>query len=182
MIALKRIVAPTELPVSVAELKAHARIVHSSEDAYIASLLVAATTAVEEHTRRALLTQQWRMTTEARGAFALPRPPHATVEEVRTLDMYGETAVVDPSLYWLDADAGELRPLFTWDAWRVVVDYTAGYGAAAADVPADLRHAIKFIAALYYAQREHVVMGTIVAEVPTTLKYLLHPYVVRHSP
>lgn len=56
------VTAPAVEPVTLAELREHARIDGSSEDGYLEGLLTAARELVEQETRRCLVTQTWRLT------------------------------------------------------------------------------------------------------------------------
>lgn len=56
------VTGPAVEPVSVAELKLHARIDGSDEDLHLAALIVAARELVERQTGRCLITQTWRLT------------------------------------------------------------------------------------------------------------------------
>lgn len=55
-----------------------------------------------------------------------------------------------------------------------------GYGATAADVPADLVHAIKMLVAHWFENRESVISGTISKEIEQSLYALTEPYRVRN--
>lgn len=178
MISLVRIAEPETTPVSVAELKAHARIVHDSEDTYLAGVVASATRAVEERVKRSLVAQGWRLTTEPVRCVWLPRPPLVSVDEVRTVDSAGVETVVDPAEYVVNLDAGTVTAVSGWSGVAVVVEYTAGY----TELPADLKHGVLFLAALWYGQREPVTLGGGPAVVPQTLGYILEPYRVRNVP
>ncbi len=70
--------APAITPVSVSEAKYHEKISinDEAEDAYIQSLLFAATRFAEEFTRRAFITQVWEYrTSNISPIMEIPRPP-----------------------------------------------------------------------------------------------------------
>lgn len=56
------ITAPAAEPVTLADLKEHARVDGSDEDDYLTALIVAARELVERNTGRCLITQTWRLT------------------------------------------------------------------------------------------------------------------------
>ena len=56
------VTAPAAEPMTVAEVKDHARIDGSADDAYIGDLITAARERVERNTGRGLITQTWRLT------------------------------------------------------------------------------------------------------------------------
>jgi uncharacterized phiE125 gp8 family phage protein len=55
------------------------------------------------------------------------------------------------------------------------VDFTAGYGDEADDVPGPIRHALKILVAHWFERREVVVLGLGAQEVPATVAGLLLP-------
>jgi uncharacterized phiE125 gp8 family phage protein len=166
---LRRTVAPTVDAFTVADLKAQTRIDHSSEDGLLASLLAAATAAVEQMAGRAFVTQTWRLSvgrTTARADVALPLGPVQSLSAVKYYDganvlqtatlgdyrLYGDddTAIVRPEV-GVDWPAMYLRP----DALQI--DFVCGYGATGAAVPEELRHAVMMLAAHWYETRAAVV-------------------------
>ena len=60
--SLKLVTPPATEPVTLAELKAWAKIDTDADDALITSLLAAARQAAEDYTRRSFITQSWRLT------------------------------------------------------------------------------------------------------------------------
>jgi uncharacterized phiE125 gp8 family phage protein len=57
--------APAAEPLSLAEAKAFLRVEHDDDDGVIAALIAGARLYVEGQTRRALLTQTWRLVLDA---------------------------------------------------------------------------------------------------------------------
>lgn len=62
----------------------------------------------------------------------------------------------------------------------VTVTYQAGYGAAASDVPAAIKHAAMMMLAHYYENREAVLVGTISSDLPQGIMTLLRPFIRPH--
>lgn len=133
------------------------------QDALLISHLRAAMAAIEGRIAKALITRQFRLVLEdwRDGASqALPVAPVSAVVSVTLVDAAGGTAVVAPAAWRLVADlhrprlagTGLLLPLVPEDG-RVEVVFDAGFGAAWADVPADLRQAVLLLAAEYYERR-----------------------------
>lgn len=58
----------------------------------------------------------------------------------------------------------------------LVIDYVAGYGANASDVPAPIKLAIKQLALHWYENREMFAEGNLTARVPLTVEVLLQSY------
>lgn len=187
---LTQLTAATEEPLTLAEVKAHLRVEHNDEDVLIAALIATARDAAESRTGRSLVTQQWRATLDAwpaDGIIVLPRPPLASVQDVTYLDSDGarQTVAVADTLVTTDTLVGDVRPAYgkSWPSARqepgsIRVDYTAGYGLAAA-VPQGIKAWMLLAIGTWYAQREAVITGTIVAELPRSFwQSLLDPYIV----
>ena len=155
------------LPVD--EFKAHLRLgsgfgTDTVQDAVLESFLRAAVTAVEARISKALFERGFVISYSAwRGAVGQPLPmaPVTTVAEVALVDGAGERGVVDSDDYWLERDlhspvlrpVGHCLPAIS-ERGRAEVTLTAGYGAAWADIPADLRQAVLLLAAHYYEYRD----------------------------
>ncbi len=162
--------APAVEPVSLAEAKAFLRVGHGDEDALIGLMIRAARTGVESLTGRALIVRDFRETLDgwplrrfsaAGTAFALARPPLASVSEVRVRDHTGDEIVWDPAEYRIDTDYDPGRiiarapfgfPRPGKRAASVEIDFTAGYGVSADEVPAPLREATLIYAGRLYAR------------------------------
>ena len=187
--------APAVEPVSLSEAKAFLRVGHSDEDALIGLMIRAARTGVESLTGRALIARNFRETLDgwplrrfsASGtAFAIARPPLAAVTEVRVRDHAGDELIWDAAEYRvdLDSDPGRLIALAPFGfprpgkrAASVEIDFTAGYGASADDVPAPLREAILLYAGRLYARGdapEAALRGE--GDPGETVMRLLNPY------
>jgi uncharacterized phiE125 gp8 family phage protein len=59
------LIAPAVEPISLAEAKAFLRVEHDDDDDVIAALIAGARLYVEGQTRRALITQSWRLVRDA---------------------------------------------------------------------------------------------------------------------
>lgn len=174
---------PAEEPVSVAEAKSDLEVTHSDDDSDIALLITAARRAVEKGTRRALIEQTLEYSIDRfPSEIILPRPPVAAIVSIVYTDSDGADQPLDSSLYQVDLTSDRVRicPAFdeSWPETRrqysaVRVRYTAGYGAAATDVPADLRKAILLLVNHWYENREAVIAGTSVSEVPMSAQWLI---------
>ena len=152
-----RTLAPANMPVSLAEAKAHLRVDHDDQDDLITAQIKAATVWLDGYAGilgRALITQTWRQDF-AGFADRLPLPvsPVISVVGVSYFDAGNVQQTLDAGVYDLLADARgayiTLRPGQSWPATfrradAVSVTFTAGYGAAA-DVPEPIRQAILLI-------------------------------------
>lgn len=159
--------APAAEPVSLGEAKAFLRVAHAEEDQLISDLLRSAREHVEAATGLALITQSWRETLDvwpprrvsACGqAVRLRRRPLISVEALRLYDRGGAAQLVDPAEYRVEpGEPGRLIALLPFTlptperlAGGIEIDFTAGFGPAASDVPAPLREAILQLTAARY--------------------------------
>lgn len=177
--------APTEEPVSLAEMKLHLRVDHTDEDALIAGLITAAREQCEIEARRTFCTatieQRWERWPWA-GGFPLHRGPVQSITSITYTDEDGNTGTMSSSDYLLyketDPPTVVLKPDAEWPVvdlmpgYSISIKYVAGYGAAAA-VPQRYKQAIKLMAANWYENREPVVVGTIVTQIPMAVRALL---------
>ncbi|MCX5497657.1 head-tail connector protein [Kaistia dalseonensis] len=156
------ITGPAIEPVTLDEVKAHLRLDGDADDALLAAAIVSARIHVEVATRRALITQAWRLYRDGwpRGRIVeLPVTPLISIDTVTLYDMAGVPHVLDPAGYRLDRAAvpGRIvfasRPAAALYENGIEIDVTAGYGPAAGDVPAPLRQAILMLVAHWYEHR-----------------------------
>lgn len=145
------------LPAALAQAKAHARVDHDEDDAALELMIATAAAELEHFAQIALLTQTIRVTIfdpdTGRDWLRLPIGP---------ADEDSPPSVLVDGVAFTDFDfVGGNRPGIRWGAtWseianptRVTIEYTAGFGDTAADVPADLAQAVLDQAALHYDAR-----------------------------
>lgn len=169
-------------PVTLDEAKQHLRITHSDEDAYIASLLIAAYQVAQDFCQCIIPLQTFegkidRFPCEIR----LPRDPVVSVESIKYFDTSGVETTLDPSAYHLSKSPlkSTIKPAYN-TSWpdtqsgfdKVTIAFTAGY----AEPPENMKAAIKLIIGELYMNREQSIVGTIVARVPLSAEYLLSPF------
>jgi uncharacterized phiE125 gp8 family phage protein len=179
-VGLELVTPPSGEPVVPTEAVEHLRLdADTDEDELLAAMVTAAREQVEVYTRRALLTQTWRLTLDAfpecNTPIRVPRPPLQSVTSVQYVDLAGVTQVLDPAEYAVDTTGvrGRIAPAYgkSWPLARsqlnaVTITFVAGYGDAA-KVPEGIKAAIKLLLGSLYENRETVITGTIVAELPT---------------
>lgn len=187
-----RIVAPTQLAVSVAEARTRLRLEDTATDTDVLRLLAACTNQVEHITGRALVTQQWRLVAplfNARcptsGELDLPRPPLISVDQVQYLDRNGNLQNLPDTEYEVDDTGliGCIRPAFgkIWPSTAnhpsaVRVSFTAGYGPPESVEP-DIVIAILLLAGHLDINREATTDRSL-SELPMGAQSLLAPYVI----
>lgn len=192
MASLVLVTGPTLEPLSVAVVKAHARITTDAEDALVAALISNARQVVEEDDNLALLTQTWEYSLDAfpsvtrdnpDGTIVLPRPPVQSVTSITYTDEDGVAQTHSASLYTLDSRSfpGRIVPAYdeAWPSTRavpnaVIVKYVAGFGGDEADVPERIRQAMLIMIATGLEHREDLVTGTIVAQLRSVRSLRTH--------
>ena len=184
---LTELVPPASEPVTRDEAKAHLRVTDTAEDALIDRLIAVARQAAEAHTQRAFLAQTFRLVRDKWPnalCLSLPRPPLIAVDAARLYDADGIASVWDAASYSVDVrwTPGRLclKSGATWPApgrrqGGIEIDFQAGYGANASDVPAALRQAVLMLVAHLYENRE-AIAGETAFEIPAGAAALLAPY------
>jgi uncharacterized phiE125 gp8 family phage protein len=189
--------APTTLPLTLDECKAHLRVTFNDDDGLIKAYAAAAVKALDGksgHLGRCLMPQIWRQTLD--GGFPaacggrddridLPLGPVRSVTAVTYVDANGATQPLSSTAYDFFADDGLeaacLRPVYgtAWPATRrqpdaVVIDYDAGY-ASAAEVPEPIKAAILLHVGFLYENPSAVGANTL-DQLPLAYTHLLAPY------
>lgn len=156
---------PAAEPVTLAEALSHLRVDADggANDAYILTLIKAAREACESRTERTLVNTPLVLKLDAfADAIELLRPPIISVSAVKYLDSVGDLQTIDPVDYevdtasepgWLVPAPGLVWPVAAIRINAVTVEYTAGYGATAADVPAKLKQWILLAVQHMYDER-----------------------------
>lgn len=174
MIVRSRLVSPPDVePVSVDEAKEQSIVTHSEHDAMFERLITAARQLAEQRTGRALITQTWQQRQPADGnTVCLRRWP--LLEVVTVSDDEG---LLDPVEY--QVELGDFPAVIANRTLQgtVTVEFKAGYGDAADDVPGAIRHWILATVASMYEHRESAIAGSITAS-HDFLDGLLDDYVV----
>jgi len=177
--------APALEPLSLAEAKAFLRVETSDDDDVITALIAGARLQVEAQTRRALITQSWRLNFDAwpddGRLYILPAPLQA-LTAARVFDFENIAQPVDAAAFVLDKGASALifapwaLPAPGRAANGVELDVTVGYGDAAIDVPEPLRQALRLLVAHWYENRGLVTTGANYSTLPQTVAALIAPY------
>ena len=188
---LVRTGAPGALAVTAAELRDHLRLDGTDQDTYLETLLNTAIEKVEEDTGRALITQTWKLHLPRfwSGSLELPRSPLQSVTSITYIDTDGNSQTLATSEYDVITEAqvgrietayGKTLPSTRSTSQAVTITFVAGWGAAGANVIAKARHAVKLLAAHYFAHSEPVtVHGPAPASVPETYRALIAEFTAR---
>jgi uncharacterized phiE125 gp8 family phage protein len=182
------IISPPALePVTLADAKAHLKVDTTDDDALIARLITSARARAEWHTGRALITQSWilwRDTWPCNGIVEIPLPPLQSVAAVTVYALDDSATVLDAATYQVDAASQPARltlkatispPINLRAINSVALQFTAGYGDNATDVPPGLCAALLELIAFLYEHR-----GEAPAELPSDVLALLAPYRLFH--
>lgn len=177
-------------PVTVAEAKAHLRVDGTNEDTLIGSLILTSRLHIETGLGLALITQSWRLLFDAwpdGKILELPMRPLQSVEEVRVFDGAGTPETIAPSAYLVDIAGTPSRLVRTGATWPqpgqaangIEIDFTAGYGPGASDVPAPIRQALMLLVAHWYEHRDPIEIGSPTTVIPAVVSDLLEPYRIK---
>ena len=177
--------APAFEPVTLADMKDFIRVEHNDDDGAIAALIAGARLHIEAQTRRALITQSWRLTRDAwpaDGRIAVRPSPLQSLDVVRVYDSAGNATVLDLQAFVVDT-AGSTVVFAPWTpaqpgrmAAGIELDVTCGYGDGPDDVPEPLRQAIRMLAAHWYENRGLAAVGQAVAILPAGVATLVAAY------
>lgn len=190
-----RTVAPAVALISTAEAKRQCRVSHSDEDTTFDGLILSVMATLDGPNglcSRALVNQTWQ---DSFSAFPHGRRPIPLgVETASSITHVKYYAPGEASLTTLAADQYwrvsttlgvelQLAAEASWPATderpdAVQVTYVAGFGATAAEVPANIKHAALLLIAHLYENREATVVGQGVdaRELPFGVKALLGPW------
>jgi uncharacterized phiE125 gp8 family phage protein len=136
-----------------------------SDDDLIDQLILAATAWCEEFQGRTYVNRSRTMVLDKwETLIRPPYPPLVSVDSIQYVDTAGSTQTLDSSYYRVDTtnQPGRITEAYgmSWPDIRAVtnavtITYTAGYGAAA-DVPDQVKAAIKLLVGHWYEHREAV--------------------------
>lgn len=182
---LIRTVGPAAEPVTLAEAKAHLRLDHDSEDDLVAGLVRAAREDMERSAGLALIEQHWRLALDDwphEGCVTIPLHPVREVLSVTAYGPEGDASVIAPSGYQtdtasrparlhLDGPPGALRAMN-----GIEIDFVAGFGEAATDVPDLLRRAIVLLVAHWYEFRASFGPGDQPVSYPAGYERMIAPF------
>jgi uncharacterized phiE125 gp8 family phage protein len=170
--------APRLEPVTLPELKQHARIDLDTDDILLTQLIKTAREYCEKATHTALIHQKWlasydRVDIKGREIDVKHGMLHA-IARVTFYDKLDQPIQLNPANYRISHHriifSSEFQiPNNIRDHDALEIVYTVGYGATGIDVPYPLCQAIKMLAAFWYENRES-------DATPFTVQSLLLPY------
>lgn len=163
--ALIDLAPPSVEPVDLAYAKQFLRVDGNDEDALIADLISTTRHQVESMISRTMVMRSFRYLGVIPNAYclSLPRPPLLVVTSVSLYDAHGQSVIVPATDYIVNArrDPGEfsLKHGKTWTDYidiptEIEIEFSAGYGASADDVPLPLKQALLLLLAQHYEYRD----------------------------
>ena len=178
----------TSAVITASEFKTHARVYHTQDDTYIATLILVATQCIEHETRRALINRSFTLQLEgfpSDGEIILPRSPLSTIDSIQYTDAFGNAVNLSNSVWHTYSVNGIGRVVLkSTQAWPntlgtgaldVSVNFTAGYGATSASVPVALKQAVLLQATHLYDNRTPVAPAQLY-EIPRSVERLIVQY------
>jgi uncharacterized phiE125 gp8 family phage protein len=184
----KLITPPTVEPVSLEEMKTHARIDDDGENTLLQALIVAARQWIEKSLSRALINQIYEFALDQcpnADSLLLPVGPVQSVIKIESFDDDDTASLMPEMSYLLDGVSAPARvilrknaqwPDTTRSARGLIVTYSAGYGPDASFVPEPLKLAIMQLALHWYEHRGEAVAGSAIQMTPMGVMSLLLPY------
>jgi uncharacterized phiE125 gp8 family phage protein len=153
------ITSPASAVVSLADAKAHVRVDHADDDAYITGLVAAATDYVEFRNTICIGAQTLAAECDQWSDFCrLPSGPVNAVSLVSYIEGAGAAQTLSSTVYELVKDGLEasikLKYGQVWPSTRYGSRITTTFTAGHATVPPVIVHAIKLLVSHWYENRE----------------------------
>jgi len=184
--------AAAETPITLVDAKRQIRVEEASTayDDDLKRIIKSATRWAETFTGRALISQTWELTLNGfpKAELVLPRPPLIDVASINYIDRDGVDTLLPANQYRIigkgaNMACGVLEPAFG-TCWPVpmsgrgvvTIEFTAGYGDAATDIPPDIQQALLLVVGRSNEHREDAVTGTISSKVPFDAEDLVDVY------
>ena len=172
--------------VELDKVKAHLGILESDFDDELLDYISAATLKIEKKLRRKLIQTSVTETIDdwpVNDCIVLRWSPVSAVSSITYVDADEVTQTLSTDIYQVDTTHDPTRIVRvsgqTWPTLKsgyaspITITYTAGYGTASSDVPADVQHALKLTVAHWVKYREPVSDGRSPPVIPKTVDWLL---------
>jgi uncharacterized phiE125 gp8 family phage protein len=178
------VAAPIAEPLTVSQIKEHARIDISDDDVLLPGYIAAARRYCEMVAGRTFFSTTWRLVLNAwprSQEIELPRPPLQSVTAMTYTDEDGDTATFDSSNYYVvTATTPGLLVLKKNRAWPpvtlrrggLIIEFVAGW-TATNSIPAEYKQAIALLVAHWYENREAALTGQVSNEIAFAVDSLL---------
>lgn len=176
---LELVTAPAVLPISLVEVKAQLRIEHADEDTYLNRLIDVGVDMVDAKgvLGQPMISQTWALWMPATPPYEVPLPlsPVQSVSAVKYYDANGDLQTDTLSNYdvfgrsmnkTIKPKTGFAWPVAQQRSDAINIEFVAGFGDAASDVPDTIRHAMLMLISFWYENRENELVGTIGKTLP----------------
>jgi len=179
----KVLVAPTELAVTLAEVKTHLRldIASTAQDAYLTSLIKAATLIGEKYTKRIFINTKFLTYRDFfSDCIELKKSRFQILHSFKYSVNYS-LIDVDPNLYYTTDETDFSKIILKEESQypddidnklqSIAIEFTAGYGINNTFVPADVKEALlSHIAAMYEDRGDCNLLSSAESALPQTTK------------
>lgn len=182
--SFRRTTPPALEPITLEQAKDHLRVDDEIEDALISELIKTAREHCEQMTARALITQSWTYYGDCFYGDIDLKANLQSITSVKYIDSDGVQQTVDPNAYIVDKASivGVVYSAYN-TAWPYVrnvknaveIEFICGYGLPA-DVPSSIKSAMLLLIGHWFVNRESVIVGVSIADVPQAVDMLLAPY------
>ncbi len=181
--------APAIEPLTLDDARTHLRIDHNTLDSKLIRLIRVARQHAESMTGRALITQTIDVTYNRFCThITIPRGNLQSITSVKYQDQDDTEQTLDSSVYRVDTaldpgriqlDYGQSWPdLYPVDA-TITIRAVVGYGAAAEDVPEEIKEAMLLMVGHWLNNEEASIMGVSLQPIPMGAEMLLDQYRLR---
>ena len=184
---LELVTAPAVLPISLVEVKAQLRIEHADEDTYLNRLIDVGVAMVDAKgvLGQPMISQTWAQWLPATPAHevALALGPVQSVSAVKYFDVNGSMQTDTLSNFDIFGRSMNtvIKPKsgFNWPVAQqrsdaIKIEFVAGFGDAASDIPETIRHAMLMLIAFWYENRENELIGVTSKTLPFGFADLLN--------
>ncbi len=174
---------------TTAEAKTHLKVDTSADDTYIDNLISAATESAQIFTNRyfinTTITQHGDTWSDIATLF---KSKVSSITHIKYFDSDNSEQTLATSVWISDINHQPARiglkpnqsfPSLADRINAVNCKYVVGYGSAASDVPEGIREAVLLIVGNLYENRQEVVVGHSVNELPKSAQYLLEQYKIQ---
>lgn len=179
------VTAPATEPLTLTEVKLFLRVDDTTENDLITSLITTARSIVEGHIWMPLISQTWAMQFDkselSTMVWNVNKAPVSSFSSVTYYDTNNELQTLATTEYESDIYGSPARFRLksvpnVYDRMNALqVNFVCGYANAAA-VPNPIKQAMYMIIGHLYENRQDVITGTQVNEIPMSSEYLLQPY------
>jgi len=179
------VTAPSTEPLTLTEVKTYLRVDDTVENDLITSLITVARQAVEGRTWMPLISQTWAMQFDYDElnllVWNVNKAPLISVSSVTYYDSNNDLQTLAATEYEYDIYGSparfRLKSVPTcYDRMNTLqLNFVCGYANAAA-VPTPIKQAMYMIIGHLYENRQTIITGTQVNEIPMSSEYLLQPY------